>query len=404
MPRISHNSNRGASGGGSIRKKIVRNNGKEYTYWEARYTAGFDPKTGKQRQRSISGKTQREVAQKLRQVTAEIDLGTWKEPCELTVSQWLDLWLKDYLLPGAKKRTADSYRSIVENHLKPAFGAIRLADLPPYMVQQFYNGLRVPTKKGVEPLSAKTIRNINGVLHECMQQAVELGYIKANPTTPCKLPKVEKPEIKPLNSEEISRFLKAIRGHAFEAVYLVALFTGMRQGEVLGLTWDCIHFDQGTITINKQLQRERGSGRYHLVTTKNSKARYITPAPTVMRVLDAQRVWQEGWKETVGPAWEDRSGLVFTNELGHNLSPQTVYLHFKKFAREIGCPDARFHDLRHSYAVAAIRSGDDIKTVQETLGHHSAAFTLDIYAHVTAEMRQASSTRMEQFIQGVSTP
>ena len=102
-----------------------------------------------------------------------------------------------------------------------------------------------------------------------------------------------------------------------------------------------------------------------------------------------------------GPIWED-AGLVFTNELGHNLSAQTVYLHFKKLAAEAGYPNARFHDLRHSYAVAALQSGDDIKTVQENLGHHTAAFTLDVYGHVTEQMKQASADRMEQFIKGVS--
>lgn len=122
-----------------------------------------------------------------------------------------------------------------------------------------------------------------------------------------------------------------------------------------------------------------------------------------MGVLKAQQRRQTEWRLAAGPIWED-SGLVFTNEQGHNLSAQTVYLHFKKLAEKAGYPDTHFHDLRHSYAVAALQSGDDIKTVQENLGHHTAAFTLDVYGHVTEQMKKASADRMERFIKGVSTP
>lgn len=398
MPRSTQNS-RSASGGGSIRKKIVKRNGKEYLYWEARYTSGYDPKTGKQKQHSITGKTQKEVAQKLRQVTSDLDQGAYKEPCKLTLSEWLDIWLGDYLM-GVKPRTADSYRATVETHLKPALGGAKLEELPTHMIQQFYNSLQ-RQRKGAPALSPKTIRNINGVLHKALQQAVELGYINKNPATACKLPRVEKAEIKPLDNDAIGRFLTVIRGHKYEFIYLVTLFTGMREGEVLGLTWDCVDFDKGVVNINKQLQRNRETGQYQLVSPKNGKGRRITPASTVMDTLKAQYRHQAEWRLAIGAVWEE-TGLVFTNELGHNLSPQTVYLHFKELAKKAGCPEARFHDLRHSYAVAALQSGDDIKTVQENLGHHTAAFTLDVYGHVTDQMKRASAERMEQFIRGVS--
>ena len=170
---------------------------------------------------------------------------------------------------------------------------------------------------------------------------------------------------------------------------------------MLGLTWDCVAFDKGSININKQLQRNRDTGQYQLVSPKNGKGRRITPASTVMDTLKAQYRRQAEWRLAIGAVWEE-TGLVFTNELGHNLSPQTVYLHFKELAKQAGCPEARFHDLRHSYAVAALQSGDDIKTVQENLGHHTAAFTLAVYGHVTDQMKRASVERMEQFIRGVS--
>lgn len=307
---------------------------------------------------------------------------------------------KEYL-GDVKPRTQDSYKTTVDNHLKPSFVALKLEALEPFDVQQFYNRMKNGDKKQAA-LSPKTIRNIHGVLHKAMEQAVALGYLRTNPADKCKLPKVERKEIKPLDNDQIKAFLAACKGNLYENVYLVTLFTGMREGEVLGLKWDCINFEKGTVTIKQQLIRKRRSdGAYELASPKNGKSRYLTPAPFVMGILQNQKERQAKWKQRAGDMWE-KTDLVFTNEVGHNLSAQTVYLYYKKIVTEIGCPDSRFHDLRHSYAVASLQAGDDIKTVQENLGHHSAAFTLDAYGHVTAQMKQASANRMEQFIQSVS--
>ena len=176
----------------------------------------------------------------------------------------------------------------------------------------------------------------------------------------------------------------------------------MREGEVCGLLWDCVDLRKGTITINKQLQKIRGSrGVYTLAPTKNSKGRTITLAPFVAKVLHGVKRKQLENRLRYGECWEN-SGFVFTDDLGRHLKPQTVYLDFKKVMVEIGCPETRFHDLRHSYAVAAIKSGDDIKTVQENLGHATASVTLDMYGHVTEKMKQDSANRMEQFIKAVN--
>lgn len=134
---------------------------------------------------------------------------------------------------------------------------------------------------------------------------------------------------------------------------------------------------------------------------KNDKPRTITPAPSIMELLRQHRKKQAAWQLRAGELWDNPAGLVFTNELGKHLVAWTVAKKFKRIVASIGRPDARFHDLRHSYAVAAIRSGDDIKTVQQNLGHATAAFTLDIYGHVTDQMRQASAERMEGYIKGV---
>ncbi len=249
------------------------------------------------------------------------------------------------------------------------------------------------------------MKNVHGVLHGALRQAVVNRYIPLNPADGdfCKLPKIKKQEIKPFDEAQISDFLKAIQGSDFEDIFIVTLFTGLRQGEVLGLTWDCVDFTNGVLTINKQMQlhQESGMKAYTLVPTKNSKARTITAAPFVMAQLKRLRTKQAEQQLKSGPLWH-RSDLVFTDALGNHLTKPTLYRAFKKAAASIGRPDARFHDLRHSYAVAAIRSGDDIKTVQGNLGHATAAFTLDVYGHVTEQMKQASTDRMESFIKSVS--
>ena len=159
---------------------------------------------------------------------------------------------------------------------------------------------------------------------------------------------------------------------------------------------------KGTITVDKQLQLIRGSkGQYQMVPTKNSKGRTISIAPYVVTTLKKVKHKQLENRLRYGECWED-SGFVFTDELGHHLSASSVYKSFKAVMVQIGSPETRFHDLRHSYAVASIKSGDDIKTVQENLGHATAAFTLDTYGHVTKQMKQESADRMEQFIKAVN--
>lgn len=399
MPQ-SKNKNKNPSGMGNIRKKTNTVNGKTYTYYEARYTEGFDPGTGKQIQRSISGKTQKEVAQKLKAALAALDSGTYIAPCKMTVGEWVDIWSEQYL-GGVKESTVAAYKATIRTHIKPGIGAIRMDELDTHLVQSFYNGLREPTKDR-DAVSPKTVKNVHGVLHKALQQAVANGYIRFNPTNSCILPRIEKKELQPLDEAETKLFLDAVKGHRFELLFTFTLFSGLREGEALGLTWDRVDFMRGTILISKQLQKEKkAGGEFRLVSLKNDKPRRITPAPWVMQLLRDRKLQQYEHREKAGAAWSNPLNLVFTNELGGNLIPQTVVRHFKEIVASIGRPDARFHDLRHSYAVASLRSGDDIKTVQGNLGHATAAFTLDVYGHVTNQMQEASAVRMEAYIKAI---
>ena len=373
---------RSAKNAGSIRKRPDGT-------WEGRLTLGRDPGTGKQKRRSVYGKTQTEVRKKLAALTQDRDDGTYTDPSTMTVGQWLDTWQEEYLL-NVRESTRGLYAQQIRLYLKPAFAATKLAKLDSATVQKAYKELS-------EKLSPKSVKNVHGIFHKSLEQAVKNGYIKFNPSNACELPKIEKQEICPLSDEQQKAFLRAIAGHVHEDLYKVDLFTGMREGELLGLMWGCVDFQRGTILIDKQLRKDqKKGGEYYFSPPKNGKSRILTPAPFVMDILKAHKVKQAEQRLRLGPVWEN-SGLVFTNETGGRLSYRTAYDCFKRIVAQIGVPTARFHDLRHTYAVNAIRAGDDIKTIQGNLGHATAAFTLNVYAHFTSEMQQDSAQRMNDF-------
>lgn len=380
---------------GSIRKITREVNGKTYTYYEARYTAGFDPGTGKQIQRSITDKSKKVVAQKLKAAMAALDAGTYKAPCKMTVAQWLDIWVAEYL-NSVKPLTKHNYNKQVQKHFKPALGTVRLDALDTHTIQRFYNSL------SASGLSPKTVKNLHGILHCALQQAIACDYLSRNPADACKLPKVTKPEIKPLEPVEIARLLKEAEQDDYCNLFIVAMFTGMRQGELLGLAWECVDFNSGIITVKQQLQCK--DGNYFLETPKSGKNRTILPAPIVMDALRNQLERQQKEREQAGTMWDNQFGLVFTDALGKYLVRRTVVKHFKKISQRAGISDdARFHDLRHSFAVSSLYAGDDIKTVQANLGHATAQFTLDVYGHVTQKMRQDSANRMQKFYEQLNS-
>ena len=385
MPRKSR---RSAQGAGTIRQ---RKDGK----WEARYTAGYDPGTGKQVQKSVYGATQKEVLKKLQQVQNDIDNGTYVEPTKLTVGEWMDLWLSEYT-GNISRSTNEAYEGYIRNHIKPKMGAVLLQDLKPHQVQMFYNGLTRAKK------APKTVKNIHGAFHEALEQAVLVGYLRTNPTSPCILPKRIEPEIKVMSDEVVVEFLRAIDGHQFETVYFVGLFTGMREGEMLGLPWKNVNFDKGTILIDQQLLYTKKAPReYYLGLPKHSKVRTIAPAEIVMEELKRHKARQAEEQLKAGGAWNNTWDLVFTNPLGRHLNHNTVYKNFKMIAESLGEPELTVHSMRHCYVVISLANGDDIKSIQANVGHHAASFMLDKYGHVIDSMRKASSERMNNYIKGI---
>jgi integrase len=410
------NSSRRAQGTGSIYKKTVTSkDGKTREYWESQVTVGYDPGTGKQKRKTFTGKTQKEVREKMQAAAVAVQNGDYFEPSRITVGEWLDIWLKDYCT-DTKYLTDEKYECVCRVHIKPALGAIKLSKLQAPQIQAFYNELgktgktlKSKDEKGKEivkrvPMANKSIRLIHGVLSKALNTAVKLGFIKQNPAALCTIPKLTKKEIHPLTDTQVQALIKACDGEPYGNVYKLIVFTGLREGEALGLTWDCVDFNTGSLKINKQLQKQNGIEK--LVPLKNSKPRYLTAAPFVMQLLKQQynkqteerlkagEFWQ-GWKDLA----ERESALVFTKADGTPITAAALYQRYKHIAASIGIPDSRVHDLRHTFAVISLQNGDNVKTVQDNLGHATAAFTLDVYGHVSEKMKTDSAERMQQYIE-----
>ena len=403
------------NGEGSIRK---RKNGS----WEARITVGIDAETSRQIRKSFYGKTRGEVKVKLEafldqqddnQVSPELTpprpipkgsvTGPYASPQDandLTLNEWLDIWENEYLA-DVKPSTVSNYKSLLDNHIRPKLGSFHLSMLKAPVIQKFYNELG---KKGLSP---KYIKNIHGVLHKAIEQAVLVEYTAKNYTSICKLPKVVEKEVVPLNEEEQERLFAALKGEEFEDLILVDIFTGLRCGELIGLTWDCIDFENGIIHVKKQLappRKKGGGGKCYWGTLKNNKTRDVYPAQFVMDVLKHHKAVQAAQKLAAGSLWDegDFPGLVFTHPNGYHYIQPTIWKEFQKILKKAGLAHHRVHDLRHTFAVNSLKAGDDVKTLQENMGHFSAAFTLDRYGHVTKEMKKASSERMQKLIDRMS--
>ena len=390
---MSNSKKRNAQGSGSIRKRA---DGR----FEARFTT--TDAFGNTTRHSLYAKTKRECQKKLTEALSSVNNHIYQEPQNSTVGQWLDLWLDTYCT-NLKPSTVATYANRIKNDLKPYLGRIKLTDLNNIQIQHLYNLLSSGTVER-KPLSPKSVRCVHGILHKALEQAVQVHLLRENPADYVQLPKKVKPDLHPIMDENVQAFLQAIKGDPYERLFILDLFSGLRQSELLGLQWDDIDLDSGTITVRHQLQkaRSKGGGYLFLDETKNGKARQVSIPPSVVGVLRAQQSRQSACRLQMGGAWENTRNLVFTNEKGGHLVHTTVYKHFKKAAAKIGMDQTRFHDLRHSFAINALQAGDTPKLVSEALGHYSSSFTLDTYAAVSQTMRKKSQERMENFFQSVT--
>lgn len=403
---------------GTIYRKTVVRGGKKYSYWEAQVTVGYDPGTGKRVRKTFTAPTQKEVRALMQDASVALEKSEYFEASRATLGEWIDVWLSDYCT-HVKYQTLKSYRAQCETHIKPALGAIPLESLSTQQIQAFYNRLRREghtisrrdaktgkTETMRVPLSPKSIKNIHAILSKCLNTAIELKYIKYNPAQQTRRPKIQAPEINPLDVDQIKKLLVELEKEEYADLYKLFVFTGLRKSEALGLSWDNVDVKNHTLKISQQLQkRPLRDGGYTIAPVKQDRVRYIVVSDFVIDVLDHRKIRQDADRESAGNAWTEFSlpsgksaKLVFTRSDGTPINPKSAYLHYKKIAKRLGVSESRVHDLRHTYAVLSLQNGDDIKTIQENLGHASASFTLDVYGHRTSQMQKESADRMQNFI------
>ena len=371
---------RRANGEGSIRK---RKDGR----WEGRYTVGRDLETGKAITKNVLAKTQKECKEKLQKAiedTAGLDLA---KAGQYTVGQWLDVWFENYAKLKVRPSSHQTYRGYIDNHIKPNIGHIPLSKLTSLDLQKLYKKLlsggrvkRIEAKRQPKGLSAKTVRNLNQVISSAMDFAIAQKLILTNPTDGCALPRLEHREMKTLPAEQLASFLQEARESAVFELYYIELATGLRRGELLGLKWEDLDLVRGEMRVRRQVARLNGEVVEAPLKTKNAY-RTLPLSEDTVGVLKAQ-------KQKAG-----NSPWVFPSPTGGPISPDSVLHMLHRVLKRAGLPMVRFHDLRHTFATLALQNGVDVKTVSGMLGHFSAGFTLDTYAHVTtAAQREAART------------
>ena len=369
-----------ANGDGSIRK---RKDGR----WEGRYVVGHDPITGKMISRNVLGKTQAEVKEKLRTAIENSKRLDYTQTGKYTVGQWMDEWFEAYAKVKVRPSSHQTYKGYIENHIKPNIGDIPIEKLTSLQLQKFYRLLltegripRIESEKQPRGLSAKTVRNINQVISSAMDMAVRHKLILTNPTEGCELPKVEHREMKTLPAEQLGAFLREAKESGVYELYYLDLATGLRRGELLGLKWEDIDLQNGIIHVRRQVARVDGEVKELPLKTKNSY-RNISISRDAVAMLTEMEAHRS-------------SDYVFPSSTGGPISPDSVNNMLHRVLKRAGLPSIRFHDLRHTFATLALQNGVDIKTVSGMLGHFSAGFTLDTYAHVTTSAQKEAARTM----------
>ena len=371
---------RRANGEGNLRK---RKDGR----WEGRYTAGRDPDTGKAIYKNVLGKTQAEAKAKLKQAIEEAKGLDASKAGRYTVGEWMEVWFEHYAKVKVRPSSHQTYRGYIDNHIKPNIGKIQLEKLTSLELQKFYKRLlekgrvnRIESRKQSKGLSAKTVRNIHQIISSAMQLAREQNLIIGNPAEGCALPRLEHREMKTLPVEQLQSFLREAKDSDVFELYYLELATGLRRGELLGLKWEDIDLERGDLRVKRQIARINGEVVEAPLKTKNAY-RTLPLAADTIDVLEAQK------KKAEDSPW------VFPSPTGDPISPDSVLHMLHRVLKRAGLPRVRFHDLRHTFATLALQNGVDVKTVSGMLGHFSAGFTLDTYAHVTtASQRQAAKT------------
>ena len=339
------------------------------------------------RRRYVSGRTRAETAAKLAKAMSDGEDGLVFDAGKLTVAEYLERWLTGSVKNSVREVTFESYERLVRKHIIPALGRNRLKDLTPVHLRDFHQ------HKLTEGLSSRTVRYLHAVLHKALKQAADDGLIPRNAAASAKPPQLRQAEIRPLSPTQAKAFLEAAHGDRMEALYVLAITAGLRQGELLGLEWEDVDLEGGTL----QVKRTLSNGIFTAPKTAKSR-RSVKLTTRALEILKHHRQCQLEERDRMANLWVDH-GLVFATEVGtpmnrHNLNARS----FKPLLKRAGLPDRRFHDLRHTCATLLLSKGVHSKFVQELLGHATIAVTLDTYSHVLPGMGNQAANAMEDVL------
>lgn len=340
------------------------------------------------RRRYVSGRTRSEVSRRVAQVRDEAARGLTGAGKRTTVGEQLDVWL-GAVRTRVRPSTFRGYEQHVRTNIRPLVGAITLAQLTPTEVEAMQAQIMRTGR------SARTARMARIVLASALGDAVRDGLVARNAAKLARPPRVERPELRVLTADEVREFLRFTEDHPDGPLYALAVASGLRQGELLGLSWPDVDLGVGQLTVRRSLARN-ADGHFALSPPKTQRSRRTIALPAVgVQALQRQRHRRDEMVGAAGSAWQDRDDLVFTDAVGRPLMGYNVTRDFSKVLRRAALPHIRFHDLRHTMATLAIGSGASLRTVSDALGHSSITVTADVYAHVTPEMKREVATALD---------
>lgn len=353
--------------------------------WCASVTAGYDER-GRRRRRVVYGASKGEALEKLAKAQHDTVLGVFPEPQRMTVADFLDRWLEDVAKPAVRLRTHEQYEWVIRKHIKRRIGGVQLQKLTPAHLQGFFTTMR---NDGVSP---RTQQIVFAPLRSALRQALRWGLIPRNPCDAVEKPRAPRPQFTVLDSKQTTALLTAARGNRLEALYVLAVTTGLRQGEMLGLQWDDVDLRARTLSVRHTLEEDNRSGDLRLVEPKTASAR--RRVDLLMLAVEALRRHRRAML-----ADGHVGGLVFRDTDGKPIRKSNLTRRsFKPLLTKAKLPDIRFHDLRHTAATLLLAEGVHPKVVQERLGHAQIHVTLDTYSHVLPSMQRDATARLDRLL------
>src|SRR5215208_6007859 len=359
---------------------------------DGRYMARYTIETPEgPKRKTIYGRKYKEVEKKLVEARGDAARGLVFDADNLRLGEYLDRWLADSVADTVRPTTFERYEQIVRLHIRPALGSLKLKNVTPAHVRGLY---REKLEVGLSP---RTVQYIHVTLHKALKQAVADGLIPRNATEAVKPPQVTKEEIRPLTAEQVKVLFEAVRGDRLESLYILAVHTGLRQGELLGLKWDDVDLEAGMLQVRRTLTTAKGGPVLRAPKTKSSR-RTVKLSQTALKALRSHLERQLPEIDQAGDLWSE-NGLIFASASGEPLKRHYITTQrFKPLLKRVGLPQVRFHDLRHTCATLLLTKNVNPKVVSELLGHASIAITLNTYSHVLPNMQSEAAAAMEEVL------